>query len=301
MEEILLHGNDVMLHLYSFVTNPAKAVVICVHGMAEHGKRYGELANYLNQKNYTVFSYDHRGHGESIIDGEVRGYQGKDGFNKMVDDLNGVVEYVKKNNPNKRIYLLGHSMGSFVVQRYIQVFKRVSGVILIGSSYKTFGMGLAKFLCKINCLIGHAKNEGHMMNQLIFGQYNKKFTPANTDFDWLNRDEDAVKTYLEDDSCGFILSNQFYHDFVAGLITLQKRTNIAKIKRNLPIYLLAGDQDPVGSNGLKVKQLYEEYKHYTNDIAIKLYEEARHEVLNEKNKLEVFEDVYNWLEMRKNK
>jgi alpha-beta hydrolase superfamily lysophospholipase len=301
METFILKGNGVNLHTYSFLTNPNKAVVICVHGMAEHGGRYKEIADYLNQKGYSVFSYDHRGHGQSVIDGESLGYQGKDGFNQMVNDLNTVVDYVKNTYPNKKFYLLGHSMGSFVVQRYIQVYKRVSGVILIGSSYKTFGMGFAKFLCKVNCLLGNAKKEGKQMNKLIFGQYNNKFKPSKTDFDWLNRDEAAVQSYIEDEHCGMVLSNQFYHDFMGGLITLQKRNNIAKVKRNLPIYILAGDKDPVGNNGLKVKQLYEAYQSVTTDIDFKLYEGARHEILNEKNKSEVFEDVYNWLEMRNNK
>lgn len=300
MNNIQLVGADqILLNVHEYDLKNADFSVICVHGMAEHSKRYEELALFLNQKNIAVFTYDHRGHGRSILDGESHGYLGRDGFNKLVSDLDILVDHVKGLHPRKKVFLLGHSMGSFIVQRYIQNYKKISGVILSGSSYKIVGMRLMKWIGGSLVLLGQGKKQGKLMNQLSFGSFNKSFKPNRTDFDWLNRDSNEVDLYVNDVCCGFISTNQFYYDFIKGLIELQSEKNIRRVKKNLPMYLIAGEKDPVGHMGKKVKELNTVYKKYSNDVELKLYPEARHEILVEKNKEEVYQDIYKWLEKHK--
>lgn len=283
------------IKLSEFCDPNHRATIIIVHGMAEHRKRYNDFANFLNEHEYNVITYDHRGHGESLFDMGL-GYLGVNGFDKMIEDLDLIVEHVKENYPKKKIFLFGHSMGSFVVQGYVQRYKKVSGVILSGSSFRTFGMGFMKTIAYLQCLFGEPLKPGYFYNKMIFGKFNQFFRPTKTDFDWLNRDEKAVEAYCNDPLCGQVLTRQFYYDFIKGLITIQKAKHIRQVRSNLPIYILSGDQDPVGGMGRKVKALYEAYRQVSTKVELKLYQGARHEILHELNRDEVYQDVLKWLD-----
>jgi alpha-beta hydrolase superfamily lysophospholipase len=146
------------------------------------------------------------------------------------------------------------------------------------------------------CLFGGAKRKGRWMNKIVFGSFNNPFKPSRTDFDWLNRSHKEVDLYIEDHNCGFVLNNQFYYDFIRGLIVLQKEKNIQKVEKDLPLLILAGGTDPVGKYGKKVKELYQAYATVSSNIELKLYKGARHEILLEENQEEVYTDILNWLE-----
>jgi alpha-beta hydrolase superfamily lysophospholipase len=297
MSDFNIRGvDDIKIQAHNYLVKDEKAIVLCVHGMAEHSKRYETLAYYLNDYGYSVYTYDHRGHGESLIENEQQGYLGRNGFNKIISELDMMVSFIQANHPNKKLYLLGHSMGSFIVQGYIQKYNKVSGVILSGSDYKTKGLQFGIFLSGLLCLLGKDKSEASLINKMSFGTYNKQFKPNRTEFDWVNSNTEEVDKYVNDTLCGFTCTNRFYYDFLKGLKNIQKERNIQKINKELPIFIIAGEEDPVGQMGKGIKLLHQTYKNYNHQIKYKLYPKMRHEILLETRKEAVFDDIKEWLE-----
>ncbi len=292
---MLLGVDNLKLNVNEYLVDEMKGIVLCVHGMSEHSKRYEDFALFLNKSKYSVYTYDHRGHGKSLLENENKGYLGKDGFNKMVYDLDVIINHIKEKYPKEKLYLLGHSMGSFVTERYIQLYDKVDGVILSGSNYGTKMLKFGRFVSKLACLFKGEKKEGKFLEKLSFGGFNKCFSPCRTAFDWLSRDEKEVDKYVQDELCGFTCSNRFYYDFIGGLLTISKEDNIKKINTQLPILIVSGDKDPVGGQGKGVKDLYRILRKYLSNVELKLYQDARHEILNETNKAEVYQDILNWL------
>lgn len=296
MNNLKLIGiDDVGLNVNNYLVEKMKGIVICVHGMCEHSKRYEDFALFLNKGGFSVYTYDHRGHGESCLVREELGYLGVEGFNKMVYDLNIVVTYIKEKFPQEKIYLLGHSMGSFITERYIQLYNKVDGVILSGSNYGTKSLRLGRFVSKLACIFKGEKTKGKLLDKLSFGSYNKSFIPNRTTYDWLSRNEAVVDAYIADVKCGFTCSNRFYYDLIKGLLELSKSKNFSSIDRNLPIFIISGDKDPVSKNGKGVKALYQVMSNNLDNVELKLYKDARHEILNENNSDEVYQDIFNWL------
>lgn len=277
-----------------------KGIVQISHGMAETGARYERFAKFLTENGYAVYVNDHRGHGKTAGSVENVGYLGdNDGFNWLVEDMHQLSGIIKKENPGKPLILLGHSMGSFLSQRYIQLYgDELKGVILSGSNGK---QGL---LLKLGLLTAKGeikkigkKGRSEKLNKMSFGSYNNSFKPSRTDFDWLSRDEKEVDKYIDDPYCGGVFSAQFYYDFLTGLIEIEKSENIEKVPKNLPVYIFSGALDPVGKQGKGVMKLVEAYKkHNIADLRYKLYEGGRHEMLNETNREEVMKDVVDWID-----
>jgi len=293
----LMGADEVQLFVTDYIVENMKGIVLCVHGMCEHSKRYESIALFLNESGYSVYTYDHRGHGDSLLENEKKGYLGTDGYNKMIYDLNVVVSYIQEKYPQQKLYLLGHSMGSFVVTSYIERFQSIDGVILSGSNYRTKALKFGRFVGKIACIFKGEKKEAKLLEKLSFGSFNKQFEPNRTPFDWLCRDEKIVDSYITDENCGFTCTNRFYYDFFGGLLDLSKNMNIKKIQHDLPILIISGEKDPVGHNGKGAKDLYNILRNSITDVELKLYPESRHEILNELNKEEVFQDIVNWLTM----
>jgi len=276
-----------------------KAVVQLAHGMAEHVLRYEDFCEFLVDNDFIVYGNDHRGHGNSIKAPDDKGFFAmKNGFEKVVEDMKQLSDFIKREYPEIPLFILGHSMGSFLTRRYIQRYgNQVDGVILSGTG------GDKGLLGKIGLLFAKwerkrigPRTPSPLLNKLTFGNYNKNFTPVRTEFDFLTRDEAIVDAYIADDKCGFICSAGFYVDLISGIKLIHKKGELEKTPKDIPIFLIAGDQDPVGNNGKEVEALYEEFqKHGYENVAFKLYENARHEILNELNKEEVYEDVLRWM------
>ncbi|ACA44254.1 alpha/beta hydrolase [Clostridium botulinum] len=282
-----------------------KAVIQISHGMAETANRYEGLASYLNEAGYIVYANDHRGHGKSALSLDQLGYLGEeDGFMSMVEDVHALNTIIKEENKGLPVFLLGHSMGSFISQRYIQLYgQELNGVILVGTNGNQgslINMGI--LVAKLEMRFKGRRHKSNLLNNLSFGGYNKKFEPNRTEFDWLTRDEKEVDKYIKNEYCGTIFPASFYHDFLKGLKSIWKEENKNKIPINLPIFIIAGDKDPVGNFGKGILNLYNFYKSIgVVDVNYKLYKEGRHEILNEINKREVFQDVLNWIDSKYNK
>lgn len=280
---------------YSFPKETYKGIVIIVHGMAEHIDRYENFINHLAEDGYVVYGYNQRGHKDTIKNNDDYGYMSdNDNFEILVDDLHEVVQKAKTEY-NLPVYVFGHSMGSFVTNRYIEEYNEVNGVILCGSSKNPnlmlkCGIFFAKM---INAFKGR-RYRSNFLNSLTFGSYNKSFKPNRTEYDWLNRDESEVDKYVNDSYCGGIFTAAYFKDFLKGLLNITK--NVKNINKDLPIYIISGSKDPVGSMGKGVNALYNSLKKQNvNNLKLKLYEGARHEILLETCKEEVINDVISWL------
>lgn len=296
-------SRDVRLNGYCWMPekpNQAKAVIQIAHGMAEHILRYEQFAEYLTTQGYIVYGHDHRGHGGSVMAPDDWGFfADSNGFEKVVEDMHMISEKIQKQYPELPLFLFGHSMGSFLARRYIQLYKNISGVILSGTGGSQGLIGKAgKLIAAIEARRIGRRTPSKLMNTLTFGDFNKAFQPARTAFDFLTRDEQAVDLYIKDKYCGFICSAQFYKDLLYGIEIIHRPKEVAHINHDLPIYLIAGTNDPVGNHGKGVKQVYEQYLAAgIHNVSLSLYQDARHELLSELNKQEVYTDVSNWLEM----
>lgn len=275
-----------------------KAVVQILHGMAEYSDRYDKFAKYLNTKGCVVFAADHRGHGSTAKDGELGWFAPEDGWNRIAEDAHELEIYISSQFENLPVFLFGHSMGSFLARtlmiKYPDLYK---GVIVMGTGCSKGVVGkIGKFICKQQIRKNGQKSSGVLMNKLSFGSYNKQFEPVRTDFDWLSRDTKEVDKYVNDPLCGFICTNGFFYDMLSGLEFANDKTQIAKIPRNLPILLISGDCDPVGDMGKGVEKVYKLYKDAgIKDLTLNLIPGARHELLNETNKKEVYGILSSWL------
>lgn len=278
-----------------------KAVIHVVHGMAEHALRYSAFAEDACKRGFAVFASDHRGHGKTASDKNPIGYLSDgDGFGRVVDDQYEINAAVKSAYPSIPIVIAGHSFGSFVTQEYIERYgKTVDAAVLIGSAGPNASIAAASVLANINCFFKGRKSAAKLMNALVFGSYNNGIKAAKTEFDWLSRDSDEVKKYIDDALCGFICTTGFYQDFMRGLKRIHKRNALKNIPAALPILIIAGSEDPVSTRGKTLKILYRIYKENgIKDTELKLYEGARHEILNETNKETVKADIFAWIEQK---
>lgn len=294
--------DDTEIVVYKWMRNDMKirGVVQIAHGMAETAVRYKRFAKKLTKRGFIVYANDHRGHGRTAESIDALGYLGdNNGFKLLVQDLNQLTEWIATENPELPIFLFSHSMGSFAAQRYIMDYKApISGLVLSGSNgQQGIALSAGKALARLEMLIRGRKAKSTMMNKLTFGSYNKNFHPQTTGSEWLTRDEEELHKYLNDPYCGTVFPTSFYYDFLGSLQYLEDKDNFHKIPVDLPILILSGNQDPVGDFGEGVKDLYQRYEHQgVKDLTMKLYEGARHELLNETNRDEVTADILKWLE-----
>ena len=276
-----------------------KAVVQIAHGMAEHAGRYERFAKVLVDEGFAVYANDHRGHGKTAGSPEETGYfADNDGWSKVVEDMKELTNIIKQDYRELPVFIFGHSMGSFLLRSYIYRYgDMIQGAILSGTGgdpgiLADLAILISKFEIK---RVGKRGRTG-LLHKLSFGSFNKQFKPGRTEFDWLSRDEEEVDKYIEDPYCGEIFTAGFYKDLMSGLKKINLATNISRTPKNLPIFLLSGDMDPVGKNGKGVIQVYNDFKNAgIKDIKYKLYKDGRHEMLNEINREDVFRDVITWI------
>jgi len=279
-----------------------KAVVQLAHGMAEHGKRYERFAEALTDSGYGVYINDHRGHGKTAGSMEAMGYfADKNGWDLVVEDMHQLTGIIKKAHPGLPVFMLGHSMGSFLARNYIYLYgNELKGVILSGTAGDPGLLGsLGVLVAKRECKTKSKKTKSPLLHKLSFGSFNKAFKPARTDFDWLSRDPAEVDKYIQDPYCGEMFTAGFYLDLLEGMKQINLKSNMNLVPKNLPIFLFAGDMDPVGKNAKGVKQIFRAYeKAGIRDVSLKLYKDGRHEMLNETNRKEVFSDIIQWMDSR---
>jgi len=271
-------GKKIFVHEWLNAENPVGLVQI-VHGMTEHGARYQPFAEYLNEHGFLVVADDHRGHG--YTDPDSLGYCKGDMFADTVRDEAELTDYYRKKFPGLKIFIFGFSYGSFLTQSYISRFgDKVDGAVIGGSNKKKdFEVYLGAVVAKS----GKEDAPAKLIENLSFGKYAEKFA----DGEWLSADANNNARYHADRFCGFTCSKKFYSDFFRGLKSLYTKKYIAGLKKDLPLLLVAGAQDPVGNMGKGMKKLEHFYvkKAKMQNVRLVLFEGSRHEFLNEETDL----------------
>lgn len=275
-----------------------KAVIQMHHGMAEHSGRYESWINDFVNRGYAIFMNDMLGHGKSNDNPDLLGYFGdKDGYLNILADAKALTDIAKKEYPDKKFLIAGHSMGSLIMRNYINQYgNEFDGAIFIGTAGPT---PIAKVGIPIMKAVGAIKGKKHhsqFLNNISLGAYDKPFE-HRTHYDWGMRDTAEVDKYVADPLCGFLFTVAGFMDLSTLTIKCNEDAWFNNVSRNVPVLLTSGDKDPVGDYGKGVMAVYKkllETDH--NKAAIKLYPDARHEILNETNKTEVYDDINKWIE-----
>ncbi len=278
-----------------------RGVVQIAHGVGEYGKRYDAFARFLCSCGFAVAANDHMGHGASLIPNSPGVYFGEEeGWMHVVNDMEQLRKITANKFPGKPYFLFGHSMGSFLSRTHLIRFPEapLDGCILCGTGHppRLMIMG-GKLVVKHEIRRLGKKGFSSCADRLVFGSYNKKFAPNRTTVDWVSANKANVDAYIADPLCGGKASLGLFHDLLEGLDFITDQKNIAKVNQSLPIFLIAGSDDPVGDMGKGVQKAFRCYqKAGVKDVSMKLYPGLRHEILNEKNAQEVYEDILHWLD-----
>ena len=285
---------ELNVYVWDEVKSP-KAVVQIAHGMAEDAARYEDYAKFLNKNGYIVIADDHRGHGKTA-QGKLGIVPDGDCYFDTIEDMALLTDYAK-NTYKLPVILFGHSYGSFLSQGYIEKHSdKIVACVLSGSAKMDIpDAKLGGMLTNIQCALCGKDKPANLIAKMSFGNYEKPFKDENKVNAWLNRDPAEVDKYNANPHCGFILSLGFYKSFFNGLKKIYGNEP-KKIRADLPLYLISGDKDPVGGMGELVKNLYNMYRSFGFNVEMKLYKDARHEILNEINKEEVYNDALKFFE-----
>ncbi|CAM3695507.1 alpha/beta hydrolase [Parendozoicomonas haliclonae] len=295
----LLDASDFhQIPLHTWQAAAPKATVLILHGMAEHGLRYGRLAETLNQHGYNVAAIDHRGHGQSVHN--LAGiFSTERGWERVLDDVSCAYEHLHENQPELPVFILGHSMGSFITQSWLmQQERKLAGVVLSGSTYNNrILLQLGRMVTRMESLRLGADKTSRLVDLLTFGSYNNGFKPARTPFDWLSADTAEVDAYIADPLCGFQCTNSLWLDLFQGLLSITSLPALQKLDSRLPFYIFGGDRDPVGQNGKGLRKLAHRLTEAgVEHVDLKVWPGGRHEMLNESNRDDVTHQLVQWLD-----
>ncbi len=279
-----------------------KAVVQIVHGMNEYIERHSKTAEFLENNGYAVFGEDHRGHGLTVKDGNFGHFDNELGYKKVIEDNYTLTKLIKNEFPDNKVFLFGHSMGSFISRNYVfEHGNEIDGLLLMG----TGGLPLKNKIVNLTTLKVLAPfvkpdTKLPLVHRIGNADLNKAFRPGITGFEWLSTDSSVSEKFLADPMCGNVNTYAFYKDLVTMMLEMERAENIAKIPKKLPVFIFSGNMDPVGDFGRKVTQTYKDYiKAGLIDVTIRLYDGYRHELHNEPVRDELFKEILNWLEKRR--
>lgn len=277
-----------------------RCVLQIVHGMAEYAERYEEFAGFLTEKGFAVTGEDHLGHGKSV------GKKGRQGYFCEEDPATALVENVHQlRKLTRKLYrdvpyvLMGHSMGSFITRNYMFGHGAgLDGVVIMGTGMEPLiTVEAAKAAASVQKLFLGDWHRSRLIDRLAFGTYNKKIENPRTAFDWLSRDGSRVEQYMADPQCGFVFTVNGFGALFELISRLYRKECLARIPKELPVYMVSGTADPVGGYGKGVEKAYRSLKEAgLKNVNLKLYGDGRHELLNETNREEVMRDICLWME-----
>lgn len=276
-------------------------VLQIVHGMAEYIDRYDNFAKYMTEHGFNVIGHDHLGHGHSVSDERDYGFFAEENGDKIIiEDMHSVTQYAREKWEELPNFILGHSMGSFCLRQYLTKYSNdVFGAIIMGTGWIPSAAALlGKTIATNTCKSKGSHTVNPLLIKLTLEPYNKPFAPARTNCDWLSRDEKQVDLYVNDKLCGFDFTAGAYKDFFTILEKIAKNRQLIGMRKSLPILITSGNVDPVG--GKKAcEKLNAQYKRCgIDDVTLKLWENDRHEILNELDKSDVYRYIYNWLKSK---
>lgn len=296
------HDGEVICYYKWEALGPSKGrgMIQIAHGVGEHAGRYDRIAHLLQKEGFAVYANDHRAHGKTAEIKRLYGYyDGDNYFEDAVEDMHSLTRLMRDENPNSRFILFGHSMGSLLSRKYLTKFgDQIDALILSGTA--DFIKGIGHFGLVSTKLVGTFRGRersNDTLRTIFFDEFNKKFKPNRTDFDWLSTDEEAVDTFEADPYRIENFSIGVFADILTNSKVLNKPKAFESTPDELPILMFSGDKDPVGEMGKGVTRVAENFqKNSKAKLTFNLYEGGRHEMLNEKNKEKVEEDILKWLE-----
>ncbi len=294
-------GEMIFYHEYLPDRGEVKYIIQIAHGMAEHSARYERFAYFFTARGAAVYINDHRGHGRTARTVDNTGvWSYKNAWDAVVDDIRQLNDIAGKEHPDKDIVLLGHSMGSFLAISYLTKYcKSVEAVILTGTGHNSsIKIIPACTVARAQCLFLGTSNRSKFLHKKTFGSFDKRFDKK---FAWLTRREKTVEEYIEDPYCGAVFTSSFYKNLFTGLMYNNKQGNLGKTRKDLPMMIMSGTDDPVGDFGRGPAKVAERYKEIgMKDVQVKMYQDARHEILNEINYKEVYQDIFEWINTKIN-
>ena len=277
-----------------------KAILQITHGMVEYIERYEAFALFLNSKGFLVTGHDHLGHGKSVNSKEEWGYFAKeDGNRAVLYDVYQLTQITKEKYPHVPYFLLGHSMGSFYARQYLCEFgNELDGAIIMGTGCQPLALvQFGRLLSSFISIFKGWKYRCGFVNNIAFGSYNKHFEPARTTKDWLSKDTAIVDKYVADERCNFIFTLNAYYNMFTGISRLYDKNLLSRMPKDLPVFFVAGEDDPVGDYGKGVMKAVDMFKNIgMKNVSLKLYPTDRHEILNETDRDQVYQDLFSWLD-----
>lgn len=303
-EDFYFDSRDGLNKIHAVRYTPDDAQIKCVlqivHGMAEYIDRYEEFANFLTDRGFVVTGEDHLGHGQSVPAGSRYGYFcEQDPATVVVRDVHRLKKMTQSVYPKVPYVILGHSMGSFILRNYLCRYGNgINGAVIVGTGMPSeMLVALSKVLAGIQKLILGSEHVSHFIDQCAFGSYNKKIENPRTAVDWLSKNEENVDCYIADPLCGFTFTVNGFLTLFELISRIQKKENLEKMPTELPIFMVSGTDDPVGSYGKGVHKAYDSLKQVgMKNVSLKLYDDDRHEILNEADRAAVMQDICDWVE-----
>jgi alpha-beta hydrolase superfamily lysophospholipase len=304
--DITFLSSNKKTNIHAIICQPKKGqftrIIQIIHGICEYIERYLPFIEYLATKGFIVVGHDHLGHGQSIKSPDDLGYFGEPNpSDLLIQDIHSLRKIIEKKYPNLPYFMCGHSMGSYLLRQYICTYsKGLAGIIILGTGYMSPCESLLAlgFINVLSCFKG-IKHKSNLTKKISFelGPYSKyDHQKKDLNNSWISRDPEIVKKYYEDKNCQFDFTLNGYYGLVQSIRYSCDPSNVAKIKKDIPILFVSGDCDPVGNNGEGVRKSYEIMKLIGSvDVSMKLFIGCRHEVLNELNKDEVYEYILNWI------
>ena len=276
------------------------SILQVVHGMAEYIDRYDDFATYMASRNILVVGDDHLGHGKSVGPMDTKGYFcDKDAPKVLVEDEHTLQKRMQEEYPGVPYFVLGHSMGSFITRNFLaQYGKEIQGAVICGTGMQskmilTISTALSAFLT----LFQGKEHVSKFMDHACFGNYNKEIENPGTPYDWLTHDAACVDAYMQDPDCGFVFTLNGFSTLFQLIRKLHDQTYVNRMPKELPIFIAAGREDPVGNYGKAVEGVYHAFRDMgMKDVSCRLYENMRHEIINETEKETVYEDLYRWID-----
>lgn len=278
-----------------------RGVLQITHGMVEYIERYEEFAEYMTQQGFLVVGHDHLGHGESVASKEYWGYFApKNGSDILVEDMNQVRKRVQQSHPGIPYFMLGHSMGSFLLRKYLSKYgENLSGAIIMGTGTQPDGMvRFGKAFCKFLAVFRGWSHRSSFVDSMAFSGNNRRFKSEQMKNAWLTKDQAIVSAYNHEPKCSFKFTLNGFYNLFDTIHYINQPEHINAIPKKLPLFLVSGADDPVGGYGEGVKKAYETYENAgIEDVTWKLYPTDRHEILNELDKVDIYEDIYTWIQV----
>jgi alpha-beta hydrolase superfamily lysophospholipase len=291
-------GQRILVHVWQ-PESPPRAVLQLLHGLGEHIGRYGRFARACNRSGYVLVAHNHRGHGEICDADELGHYADNDGWTRLIEDSLQVQENILRQFPDIPLVLMGHSMGSYIAQSLVMRHPQldIRGLVLSATTLpQRLQLRIGRLIAHLERLRIGPRGRSGLLNTLGFGNFNKPFKPARTEFDWLSRDDAEVDKYVADPLCGGLYTCQLWLDLTNGLLEISDPAAIARVSPGLPLLITGGENDAVGGEkGLSaLAAAYESAGH--NKVKLRIYPGGRHEMLNETNRDEVTSDILTWIE-----